>query len=148
MFVFSAAAAARGGGDVGLRESRTRHERPAESRSVRRIQQDGRHRTVRRSAEDASIRCACPGCLGGGGRTGTSSTSDLMFLFFFVASGLSGTWCWPSLWSCRRSCSTSPQEATAFPSEEWPTSTSRSPRSRSRPTGRLPKDQERGVSIS
>lgn len=44
---FGAAAAARGGGDVGLRESGTRHERSAESCSVRRIQQDRRHRTVR-----------------------------------------------------------------------------------------------------
>lgn len=43
-----AAAAAGGGGDVGVRESRARHERSAESCSVRRIQQDGRHRTVRR----------------------------------------------------------------------------------------------------
>lgn len=42
-----AAAAAGGGGDVGVRESRARHERSAESCSVRRIQQDRRHRTVR-----------------------------------------------------------------------------------------------------
>lgn len=32
---------ARGGGDAGVRESRARHERPAESGSIRRIQQDG-----------------------------------------------------------------------------------------------------------
>lgn len=56
-------------------------------------------------------------------------------VFVCVAPGASGTWCWRSLWSCRRSCSTSPQEATAFPSEEWPTSTSKSPRSKFRPTG-------------
>lgn len=42
-----AVASAWGGGDVGVRESRARHERPAESCSVRRIQQDRRHRTVR-----------------------------------------------------------------------------------------------------
>lgn len=42
-----AVASAWGGGDVGVRESRARHERPAESCSVRRIRQDRRHRTVR-----------------------------------------------------------------------------------------------------
>ena len=47
---FCAAAASGGGGDVGVWESRARHERSAESRSVRRIQQDGQHRTVRRTS--------------------------------------------------------------------------------------------------
>lgn len=43
-----AAAAARGGGDVGVRDSGAGHERSAESRPVRRIRQDRDHRPVRR----------------------------------------------------------------------------------------------------
>lgn len=49
--------------------------------------------------------------------------------------GPSGMWFWPFLWSCRRNCSTLPQEATAFLWGEWPTSTSRSPRLMSPLTG-------------
>ncbi len=45
--MFCAVAAAGGGGDVGVRESGARHERSAESCSVRRLQQDRHHRTVR-----------------------------------------------------------------------------------------------------
>lgn len=67
------------------------------------------------------------------------SVIDLFILLYDLraVADVSGTWCWPSLWNCKRSSSTLPQGATAFQSEEWPTSTSKSPRLMSRPTGRF-----------
>lgn len=52
-------------------------------------------------------------------------------------SGHSGMWCWPSLWSSRRSCCISQQEVTVSLWEEWPTSTSKSPRLMHPPTGEI-----------
>lgn len=70
------------------------------------------------------------------------SVIDLFILLYDLraVADVSGTWCWPSLWNCKRSSSTLPQGATAFQSEEWPTSTSKSPRLMSRPTGRFLKN--------
>lgn len=67
----------------------------------------------------------------------TASDSSRCLSCFGVPSGVSGTWCWPSHRKCRRSCSTSLQEVTVFPSVEWLTWTSKSPRSTFRLTGRF-----------
>ena len=76
-----AVAAARGGGDVGVRQPGARHERSAESCSVRRIQQDRDHRTVRRlhvsrlSADSDQL------CFAGSRHTLQTHCSYLLFPF-------------------------------------------------------------------
>lgn len=68
-----------------------------------------------------------------------TSSQTVSIMSVCVAPGASGMWCWPSPWSYRRSCSTSPQEVTVFLLEGWQTSTSKSQRSTFRLTGRFPK---------